>query len=418
MERAPEDMTRSEWSAYRLSDRDAANSIIKKAKRAFLEATGHERDEAQLRFRRLLRSRAEVLRARLEDDEHRHAARTAKKLQMQRSSTRDNDSVTQLSQARHEARVHRVASAANERDSALEETQLSPGLSNGGAADEKTQLSTGLATDDDGETQLSPGLSNGGAADEKTQLRHSPGSDDDNDGGKEESIGEFSEHTPPPMLMPPVPFDSDPRRATCLSYFKGRMIHNHELCDGCRGRLHNRWTRCQRNLLYATLVTRQQWYDRVYAKHQKSRSRDARWQLRQYNEFQWRAGYVPKESSAPSNAMPSGPWQPAEAEEQLSSSTAGSAPHASQERDPPEEWLWSRCGREHHDPCVARRSGRRGMGRLSRAVGLVFLDGHFTSTGPLLVVHTSEKNRHTWPYLASSGPYLGKKPPYLAILGF
>ena len=51
------------------------------------------------------------------------------------------------------------------------------------------------------------------------------------------------------------------------------MIHNHELCDGCRGRLHNRWTRCQRNLLYATLVTRQQ-CDR-YAKHQKSRSRDA-----------------------------------------------------------------------------------------------------------------------------------------------
>ena len=350
MERAPEDMTRSEWSAYRLSDRDAANSIIKKAKRAFLEATGHERDEAQLRFRRLLRSRAEVLRARLEDDEHRHAARTAKKLQMQRSSTRDNDSVTQLSQARHEARVHRVASAANERASALEETQLSPGLSNGGAADEKTQLS--------------PGLSNGGAANEKTQLRHSPGSDDDNDGGKEESIGEFSEHTPPPMLMPPVPFDSDPRRATCLSYFKGRMIHNHELCDGCRSRLHNRWTRCQRNLLCATLVTRQQWYDRVYAKHQKSRSRDARWQLRQYNEFQWRAGYVPKESSAPSNAMPSGPWQPAEAEEQLSSSTAGSAPHASQERDPPEEWLWSRCGREHHGPCGARRSGRRGMGRV------------------------------------------------------
>ena len=49
MERAPEDMTRSEWSAYRLSDRDAANSIIKKAKRAFLEATSHERDEAQHR---------------------------------------------------------------------------------------------------------------------------------------------------------------------------------------------------------------------------------------------------------------------------------------------------------------------------------------------------------------------------------
>lgn len=67
-------------TAYRLSDRDAANSIIKKAKRAFLEATSHERDEAQLRFRRLVGSRAEVLRARLEDDEHRHAARTAKKL--------------------------------------------------------------------------------------------------------------------------------------------------------------------------------------------------------------------------------------------------------------------------------------------------------------------------------------------------
>ena len=143
MERAPEDMTRSEWSAYRLSDRDAANSIIKKAKRAFLEATGHERDEAQLRFRRLLRSRAEVLRARLEDDEHRHAARRAEKPQMQRSSTRDNDSVTQLSQARHEARVHRVASAANERDSALEETQLSPGLCDDDDAiddDEETQL--------------------------------------------------------------------------------------------------------------------------------------------------------------------------------------------------------------------------------------------------------------------------------------
>ena len=133
-------------TAYRLSDRDAANSIIKKAKRAFLEATGHERDEAQLRFRRLLRSRAEVLRARLEDDEHRHAARRAEKPQMQRSSTRDNGSVTRLSQVRHEARAHRkarVASAANERDSAVEETQLSPGLCDDDDAiddDEETQL--------------------------------------------------------------------------------------------------------------------------------------------------------------------------------------------------------------------------------------------------------------------------------------
>ena len=108
------------------------------------------------------------------------------------------------------------------------------------AAVEETQLSPGLCDDDDGIDD-----------DEETQLRHSPGSDDDHGGGKEESIGEFSEHTPPPMLMPPVPFDAHPRRATCLSYFKGGMIHNHELCGGCRGRLHNRWTRCQRNLCTA-----------------------------------------------------------------------------------------------------------------------------------------------------------------------
>ena len=91
-------------------------------------------------------------------------------------------------------------------------------------------------------------------------------------------------------------------------------IHNRRACAAAEADCTTGGPGANGTFLYATLVTRQQWYDRVYAKHQKSRSRDARWQLRQYNEFQWRAGRSEGEQ-CPFKCDARVLWRPAEAEE-------------------------------------------------------------------------------------------------------